>query len=74
MNLEKESKTLEQTIKIWLLFIFATLTTWGILSAFTAYILSFFELLAVYYWITLLTLTTLIAFIITFTFRKVIWK
>ncbi len=74
MNLEKESKTLEQTIKIWLLFIFAILTTWGVLSAFTAYILSFFELLAVYYWITLLTLTTLIAFIITFTFRKVIWK
>lgn len=72
MNLEKESKMLEQGIIIWLLFAVAVLIVWGAAFAATVYILKFMMASPVWLWAAGAATVAAVAF--TLAAKKFLWK
>ena len=72
MNLEKESKMLEQGIIIWLLFAAAVLIVWGAAFASAVYVLKF--MIASPAWLWAACAATVIAVGFVLAAQKFLWK
>ena len=72
MNLEKESKMLEQGIIIWLLFAAGVLIVWGAAFALSVYVLKFMIVSPEWLWAAVAA--TVAAVGIVLTTKKYLWK
>ncbi len=72
MNLEKESKMLEQGIIIWLLFAAAVLIVWGATFALAVYVLKFTKTSPEWLWAAVAATVAAVGFVLTT--KKFLWK
>ncbi len=72
MNLEKESKMLEQGIITWLTFAAAVLTVWAAIFASAVYVFNFMKVSPEWFWAAVAA--TVMTTAIVLTARKILWK
>ena len=72
MNLEKESKMLEQGIIIWLLFAAAVLIVWGAAFAAVVYVLKFTKTSPEWLWAACAATVIAVGFVLAA--KKFLWK